>query len=171
MINLKHFFNSKIKVKNSSIHSRGVFARKDIKKGEFIIEYIGEKITKEQSQELYEKMLEIHKNDPSKASVYTFELDDNFDLNGGVWWNLARLFNHSCSPNCESETIEKNNKNKIVINSIKDIKKGEELTYNYGYDVDNYEDHPCYCNSKNCVGYIVAEEQWNKLKKLIKNKN
>ena len=48
-------------------------------------------------------------------------------------------------------------------------KKGEEITYDYGYDVDNYEDHPCRCGSKKCVGYIVSEEQWPKLKKLIRS--
>ena len=47
---------------------------------------------------------------------------------------------------------------------MKDIKKGEEITYNYGYDLDCYEDHPCKCGSENCIGFILAEEHWSQLK-------
>ncbi len=48
---------------------------------------------------------------------------------------------------------------------MRKIKEGEEITYNYGYGIDEYKGHPCYCNSKNCVGYIVAEKHWKKIKK------
>ena len=166
MFKLNHFFSSKFKIKKSKIHSKGAFAKKNIKKGEIIAEYYGKKISKKQSENLYEEMIENHKKDPSKASVYTFDLDDNYDLNGNVWWNLAKYINHSCDPNCESETITKNKESKIVIKAIKNIKKGNEINFNYGYDVTNWKDHPCYCGSKNCVGYIVCEKQWPKLKKL-----
>jgi SET domain-containing protein len=83
-----------------------------------------------------------------------------------VSWNLAKYINHSCDPNCETDII----RGKIWINAIKDIKKGEELTYDYGYDMDCYEDHPCRCDSKNCVGYIVRSNlRWRVLRK-IQNK-
>ena len=61
-------------------------------------------------------------------------------------------------------------KGKIWINAIKDIKQGEELTYDYGYDMGSFEDHPCRCGSKNCVGFIVRSNlRWRVLKK-IQNK-
>ena len=50
------------------------------------------------------------------------------------------------------------------------IKKGEELSYNYGFDLESYEDHICRCESKKCVGFITSEENWPKLKKLIAKK-
>ena len=40
-----------------------------------------------------------------------------------------------------------------------DIDPGEELTFDYGFDVDCYEDHPCLCGKHGCVGYIVSREQ------------
>ena len=162
--NLKHFFNPYIRVRNSKIHGKGVYARCDIKKGTKIIEYLGKKITHAESEKLYEKMFERHKKNPKKyASVYTFTLDENYDLNGGVWWNLAKFMNHSCSGNCESVMEEDGT---IVVYALKKIKKGDELVYNYGYEVENWEDHPCRCGSKRCVGHIVNEIQWDKLKTL-----
>ncbi len=159
-----HFINPYIKVKKSGIHSKGVFARKNIPEGVRIIEYLGKEMTHEESDALYQKMYQRHQLDPSKASVYTFTLNDTTDINGGVWWNLARFINHSCEPNCEA-VIE--DEKSIVLYSARHITRGEELTFNYGYDVETWEDHPCRCGSAGCVGYIVAEEQWDTLRKFI----
>lgn len=162
---VKHFFNPYIKVKKSKIHNVGVYAKKDIKKNTKIIEYLGKKITHDEYDKLYEKMLDEYKKNPNKkAAVYTFTLDDDYVLDGGVWWNLAKYFNHSCNPNCEAFSDEDGT---IEVYAKRDIKKGEELLYNYGYDIENYEDHPCHCGSKDCVGYIVDEEQWPQLKKIL----
>jgi len=85
-----------------------------------------------------------------------------------VSWNLAKYINHSCDPNCETDIV----RGKIWISAIKDIKKGEELSYDYGYDMHCFEDHPCRCNSKNCVGFIVRSNlRWRIRKKLAKKKN
>ena len=62
---------------------------------------------------------------------------------------------------------------KIWVYAMKDIKKGDELSYDYGFSFDeNFKQFPCYCRSKNCVGYIVREgSRWRiKKKKKIKNK-
>ena len=75
----------------------------------------------------------------------------------------SRLINHSCSNNCEYEGKGL----KLWVTSVKDIKKGEELTcdYGFGYDED-YKQFPCNCGSKNCCGYIVrAESRWRINKK------
>ena len=45
------------------------------------------------------------------------------------------------------------------------IKAGEELSYNYGYDFDICKDHPCRCGSPKCIGYILAREQWYKIRR------
>ena len=39
--------------------------------------------------------------------------------------------------------------------------------YNYNYDLEDAFDNPCYCGSKNCIGYMVGEEYWPKLRKQI----
>ena len=153
------------KVIKSGIHSQGVAAKKDIPKDTEIIEYVGQRLTKKQSSKRSDEILDEHKSDSSKGAVYIFEINSRHDIDGNVSYNTARLINHSCSPNCEAV----NDKGHIWISSIRDIKKGEELTYNYGYDIDSYEEHPCRCGSKNCVGYIAGKEHWPKLKrKLLK---
>ncbi len=86
-------------------------------------------------------------------------MNKKFDIDGNVSWNPARLINHSCDPNCETEGDDDH----IWIEAMRDIKKGEELSYDYCFDVDDYEEHPCKCGSKNCCGFIVDEKKRGKL--------
>jgi uncharacterized protein len=154
--------NSKyIEVRNSPIHGTGIFAACDISKGKKIIEYIGKKISKDEAEKIAETQFEKGEKG-SEGHVYIFEVNDDYDLDGNIPENTARFINHSCNPNCETEQDEKD---KIWIIALRDIKKGEELSYNYCYDLDSYEEHPCRCGSKNCIGYIVAEKYWGKLEK------
>ena len=127
----------------SIIEGQGAFARRDLVKGTLVIEYIGEKISKAESLRRCELQ-----------NWYIFALDDQFDLDGNFDWNPARCLNHSCAPNCEAEFIDK----RLWIVTLRDIKAGEELTFNYGYDLEFYHEHPCKCGAPNCVGYMVEEE-------------
>ena len=92
---------------------------------------------------------------------------DEWDLDGNFEWNTARLVNHSCEPNCEAQIDEEL---KIWLVSLRDIGQGEELSFNYGFDLEDYGKHPCRCKSKKCVGYIVGEDYWPKLRKKLKKK-
>lgn len=150
-------------VRTSSIHNRGIFARTDIAKDAPIIEYVGEKITKAESQRRGDA-LHARSKKTGGAAVYIFTLNKRHDLDGGKGRNPARYINHSCAPNCEAFI----GRGRIWIHALRDIKEGEELTYNYGFDVDTWEDHPCRCGSQRCIGYIVAEDQWPKLLKAMK---
>ena len=150
-----------ITVKSSSIHNKGIFAAQHIPKGSYIIEYVGEKITKKESEKRYEISKEQHHKDKSNGSVYIFTLNTRYDLDGNVSWNTARYINHSCEPNCEAV----DNNGSIWIVATQDIKKGEELSYDYGYDLDSWEEHPCCCGKKGCIGYIVDSSHWKKLKR------
>jgi SET domain-containing protein len=152
-------------VRESDIHGRGLYATRDIEEGTDIIQYVGEKITKKESTrralEWEEKARET-----GDGLVYIFELDDKYDIDGRLGDNPARYMNHSCDGNCEAVNCE----GEIWITAIKDIKKGEELVYDYGYDMEHFMDHPCRCGSDNCIGYIVREDQRKKVKKLLKSK-
>src|SRR5262249_44665443 len=75
--------------------------------------------------------------------------------------NLARFLNHSCSPNCEAQFDEEH----IWFIAARDIKTGEELTFNYGFDLENYRHYPCRCGSSVCVGFMVAEEFFDHVRK------
>tara|TARA_Y100001970_G_C13773110_1_gene621508 strand:- start:124 stop:612 length:489 start_codon:yes stop_codon:yes gene_type:complete len=160
------------KVKKSSIHGHGVYATKDIPKGTKIIEYIGEKVSRAEGNKRSEKRLKKYLNSNKTGSVYIFELNRNFDIDGSPKYNKARYINHSCNPNCEVDVV----KGQIWISSIKKIKKGAELSYDYGYsfDKDDYKDHTCKCGSKNCIGYIISSDEWKKylnhIKKIVKKK-
>jgi len=149
-------------VRGSSIHNRGIFARIDIPNDQPIIEYIGEKITKAESTRRG-LALEAKAKKTGGAAVYIFTLNSRYDIDGGFPGNPARLINHSCDANCEAYII----KGQIWIYSLREIKKGEELTYNYGFELDTWEDHPCRCGKPGCVGYIVDKQYWKKLRRIL----
>jgi hypothetical protein len=129
--------------KGSLIHGTGGFAKTGIRKGTRIVEYLGESITKGES---------LRRCEQNNAFIFT--LNDEQDLDGNVAWNPARLINHSCAPNCEAEM----DNDRIWIVAARDIPAGEEITFNYGYDLEDYKDYRCQCGSPQCMGYMVAEE-------------
>ena len=148
------------KVKKSNIDKRGLYASKNIKPGEKVIEYVGKLITKKQTEEDL-------KFDNGKA-IYLFNINNKYDLDGDFTYNTARLINHSCNPNCEVESKGL----KLWISSIRDIKKNEELSYDYGFSFDeNYKEFPCKCGSNNCCGYIVREGSRWRIKDKRKKSN
>ncbi len=147
------------KIVKSNIDKKGLIASKNIKFGTKIIEYKGRIVSNKKVE-----------NDPkfdNSKDIYLFDLNKRFSLDGDFSWNTARLINHSCNPNCEVEKIG----NKLWIMAIRDIKKDEELTYDYGFSFDSdYKQFPCKCRAKNCCGYIVREEsRWRINKKFKKN--
>lgn len=148
-----------IEVRGSVVHGRGLFATRDIPKDTYIIEYVGERIGKEESQR---RGLDLYAESEKTggAAVYIFTLNDEFDLDGGSPDNKARLINHSCDPNCEAQQCEQD---RLWIVSLRDIAKDEELTFNYGFDLETYLDHPCRCGAERCVGFILAEEYWTSI--------
>ena len=128
--------------KTSEIHGRGGFARIDLRRGKCLIEYVGPRLSKAEAK------TELH-----RQNVYLFALDGHRSIDGSVDWNLARFLNHSCAPNCKV----KKSRDRIWLYTRCRIRAGEELTYNYGYDLEDYEHYPCHCGSPTCVGYMAAE--------------
>jgi len=143
-------------VRGSRIHGRGMFATRLIPKGTRIIEYTGERITKAEGwrRELLRQRRAARGGD---GCIYTFELNTKVDIDGRVRWNTARYINHSCRPNCESQIV----RGRVWIVAMRDIRPGDELTYDYYYDYDHYHEHPCRCGAPNCAGFIVkAPARW-----------
>lgn len=136
--------------RSSPIHGTGGFTKCDLRRGMRVVEYIGEKITKAESLRRCEA-----------GNTFIFALDDEFDLDGNCEKNPARLLNHSCAPNCDAEFRGA----RIWIITRRYIAAGEEITFNYGYTVDDYREHPCRCGAPECAGYIVAEEFFEHVKK------
>ena len=141
--------------KKSSIHNLGAYAARDIRKGTRIIEYIGQAITKKKAaKELQD------------GNGYVFTINKFFDIDGSVQWNPARYINHGCAANAESDII----KDRVWIIATRTIRNGEEVLYNYNYDLVDAFDNPCRCGAENCVGYIVGDDFWPKLRRLIKKR-
>ena len=150
------------KIKKSKIDNKGkgLYATKNIKSGTKIINYKGKIITN--------KELDDSEKYDNNKPIYLFTLNKRYTLDGDFPWNIAGLVNHSCDPNSEYE----GKGFKVWITAAKEIKKGEEITcdYGFGYDSD-YKQFPCNCRSKNCVGYIVREgSRWRINKKFKKTK-
>ncbi len=139
----------RVRIGQSRIHDAGLFATIDIKQGTKIIRYLGKKIPHEESDRRL-----------AAGNVYIFGLDEHYAIDGNTLKNTARYINHSCDPNCQTEQFG----NTIWIVAIKDIQPGEELTYNYGYDDEDYENNPCNCGANNCCGYILAPQYWKRIK-------
>jgi uncharacterized protein len=142
-----------LEIRRSRIHGRGLFARRDIAAGSRLIQYVGRKISKDRSAGLC-----------LKQNPYIFTLNEVNDLDGRVSWNPARLINHSCEPNCDAELDDRD---RIWIVSRRPIRRGEELTYNYGYDLKDFMNYPCCCGAATCLGYMVAEELFPTLRRML----
>jgi len=133
----------------------------NIPKDTRVIEYVGEKVTKAEADRRADIPLNRNKKNGEYGAVYIFILNKRHDIDGNVSHNTARFINHSCDPNCETEII----RGHIWIIALRDIKKGEEISYNYNYEIEDYKDHACQCGSNRCIGYILDEDQWPKMRK------
>lgn len=149
----------------SKIHRHGLFAACDIPKGTRVIEYVGHRLTKAQGWDRAVSWQEKAQG-TNKGAVYVFELNKRHDIDGNVPWNTARHINHSCEPNCEPEII----RGHIWIVAQRAIPAGEELTYDYGYDFDLWDEHPCRCGTASCLGYIVGKQHRWRLRRLLEKK-
>ncbi len=152
----------RIKKSNIDNKGRGLYATKDIKEGTKIIDYIGRIITNE----------EVEQSDKydNKKPIYLFTLNNRYTLDGDFSYNVAGLVNHSCNPN----SIYEGKGLKVWISAERDIKKGEEITCDYGFSFnkEDYKQFPCKCRAQNCCGYIIREEsRWRINKKFaMRNK-
>ncbi len=158
-------YSDSIEVRGSKMHGRGLFATADIPKKARVIEYVGEKVDQEEAARRSQRQSKRSKRSGTGA-VYLFTLNSKWDVDGNVPYNTARLANHSCDPNCETDIIN----NRIWIISRRKIKAGEEITYDYGFSMDEWEEHPCLCGSKNCLGYIVSASRRGALARILKKR-
>ena len=130
-------------IRRSNIHGTGVFAARDLRKGERILEYLGERISKEESERRGLALMEKAQHDGG-AAVYIFTLDDEWDLDGDQPDNDARLINHSCEPNCDAWNYD----NRLFIEARRAIKKGEELGFNYGSSLPMWHAQVCWIHCR-----------------------
>ena len=116
---------SVIEKRRSPISGWGVFATRPIPKNTRIIDYAGEKIPNRESLKRERRYLK-------KGHIWCFKLNRLYVRDAAVGGNVARYINHACEPNCYTQVIG----DTIWIRAARNIRKGEELTYDYSTDGD-----------------------------------
>jgi hypothetical protein len=133
-------------LRDSRIHSSGCYTTCAIKKGTWIVEYTGARLSKRQADAMYE----------SARRTYLFGLDDGRVIDGD---GVAAFINHSCAPNCEPDEIDQ----RVWIIASRDIRVGEELTYDYNlFDGDLDDKAMCGCGARECRGSMYSDEELKK---------
>ncbi|KAI8872816.1 structural basis of auto-inhibitory mechanism of histone methyltransferase, partial [Ramicandelaber brevisporus] len=126
----------------------GVRAKTPILPGTFIIEYIGEVISQ---LEVQRRMENEYKG---WQDYYFLDYEHGYVIDAGLKGNISRFINHSCDPNCIVERWIVDGRSRVGIFARRFIPPGEELSYDYNFDVFSIKDHGvaqlCYCGAATC---------------------
>jgi SET domain-containing protein len=122
------------------INGFGLFAAQDIPRNTYLMDYAGKLLTTAQADE--------------KGGQYLFEINSHWTIDGTNRKNLARYINHSCRPNCETDTRDR--EKRVVIYTIRNVKAGDELSYDYGKSFWNEYIKPKGCRCPKCAAKATA---------------
>ncbi|KAL7552962.1 hypothetical protein ACHAWF_016203, partial [Thalassiosira exigua] len=140
----------------SRIHGWGVFTEDAIAAGDMIIEYRGELIGNAVANK---RELEYER---AKLDDYMFRIDAFTVCDATILGNVARYINASCRPNCHTQIITAGENKRIVIYAKRDIKRGEELCYDYKFSLE-YDPSKrilCHCGSPHCRGFMNWDKKY-----------
>ncbi|KAM9709068.1 histone-lysine N-methyltransferase NSD2 isoform 3-T3 [Menidia menidia] len=153
----------------------GLISLRDIKKGEFVNEYIGELIDEEECRA---RINHAHEN--NITNFYMLTIDKDRIIDAGPKGNYSRFMNHSCQPNCETQKWTVNGDTRVGLFAVCDIPAGTELTFNYNLDCLGNEKTICRCGAPNCSGFLgdrpknssgqAAEPKGKRLKRKYKRR-
>ncbi|XP_069827203.1 histone-lysine N-methyltransferase, H3 lysine-36 specific isoform X2 [Dendropsophus ebraccatus] len=127
----------------------GLRCKTDIKKGEFVNEYVGEMIDEE---ECHARIRYAQEHDIT--NFYMLTLDKDRVIDAGPKGNFARFMNHCCQPNCETQKWTVNGDTRVGLFALCDIKAGTELTFNYNLECLGNGKTVCKCGAPNCSGFL-----------------
>ena len=140
-------------LRTSKIHGTGVYAARKIPAGTRIFEYVGEIISADEADRRHP----VNPDDP--FHTFFFSLGNGTVIDGNVGGNDAKWINHSCEPNCETEESDDF---RVFIVALHDIRRGEELYFDYGLVLDERltktvkEQYRCLCGTASCRGTMLA---------------
>jgi SET domain-containing protein len=148
-----------ILVRRSPIHGNGVFAAADLPAGKSLIEYRGKLLRHAVADRRYSGNVDT-------GHTFLFILNDHYVIDGNEGGNDARWINHSCAPNCEPVLLESKDGNplrdRLFIETTRPVKAGEELTYDYGIELEQRYTRKlkdiwaCRCGAEACIGTMLA---------------
>ncbi|CAG9760569.1 unnamed protein product [Ceutorhynchus assimilis] len=133
----------------------GLKTLEPIKKGQFVIEYVGEIISTEEYQRRMKNMVE-----KKEENYYFMFLDADSMIDAGPKGNLSRFMNHCCDPNCITQKWTVNGETRVGLFAKCDIESEAELTFNYNWVAQDKK--VCKCGASSCTGFIgVKNKQEN----------
>ncbi|XP_019154815.1 PREDICTED: histone-lysine N-methyltransferase ASHH2-like isoform X2 [Ipomoea nil] len=131
----------------------GLQLLEDVSEGRFLIEYVGEVL----GMQAYEGRQREYAS-KGHRHFYFMTLNGSEVIDACAKGNLGRFINHSCDPNCSTEKWMVNGEVCIGLFALRDIKKGEEVTFDYNYvRVFGAAAKRCVCGSPQCRGYIGGD--------------
>jgi SET domain-containing protein len=138
----------KVVAKKSGLHGMGLFAARNLAADEKLIEYKGKR---------YEK--DVLPDMEVDGLTKFLGLSDGTGIDGTGW---AAMANHGCEPNCELREEESRGKLGAWLYTIKEVKQGEELMWDYRLDVKSrkeaYSTWACACGAETCRGTMANPE-------------
>lgn len=148
--------------RRSAIHGNGVFAASDLSADITLIEYRGRRLTHAQANRAYG-------GEVDSGHTFLFTLNEKYLIDGNVGGNVARWINHSCAPNCQAFVVENSvgdpRRDRVVIDTKRAIRKGEELTYDYGIILEERQTPQlkriwaCRCGAPRCTGTLLKPKR------------
>ncbi|CAJ0587761.1 unnamed protein product, partial [Mesorhabditis spiculigera] len=146
--NMLNYRKKMIKFARSKIHGWGLYAMEDIAQDDLIVEYVGQKIRSQIAEER-----EVAYGKRGMGDSYLFRIDEHEVIDATQKGNFARFINHSCQPNCYAKVVNVDGDKRIVIYSKTAINKGDEITYDYKFPIED-DKQECLCGAPNCRGTL-----------------
>ena len=123
-----------VEVRESEIQGNGVYSLKDFNKDDVVLEIDDSDVVTEDTQ-LTEEQFKYHCDYIGNGKVVLMKSPEVY-------------INHSCNPNTYVKTID--GVRKVI--AMRDIKKEDEITYDYSINGYNNGEFECNCSSNNCRG-------------------
>jgi len=151
-----------IAVRRSAIHGNGVFAATDLPAGRMLLQYRGRLLSHAQADARYDGTVDT-------GHTFLFTLNDDYVIDANFDGNAARWINHSCNPNCQAVTVEHPGedraRDRVMIETLRPIAAGEELTYDYGIQLEVRHTErmkriwACRCGAAECSGTMLKPKR------------
>ncbi|XP_078285208.1 histone-lysine N-methyltransferase NSD3 isoform X4 [Rhinoraja longicauda] len=133
----------------TDVRGWGLCTKVDIKKGQFVTEYVGELIDEEECRNRIK-----HAHEANITNFYLLTLTKDRIIDAGPKGNFSRFMNHSCNPNCETQKWTVMGDTRVGLFALCDVRAGSELTFNYNLDCLGNGKTVCKCGAPNCSGYL-----------------
>lgn len=138
-----HYLLMALVIRSSAIHAAGCYTTTAVRKGTRVAEYTGPRLTKRKADKCYDEL----------PITYLFGLGDGSIVIDGHC--MAMFINHSCAPNCETEEV----RGRVWIKAIRNIRAGEEITYDYCLYDGGDDEATCNCGTPKCRGTMYSREE------------